>query len=89
MPELSIRNTEMEHIVQQISHYDKIVFGAINKYWARAVKSIQAKEFFAELLGTFILVVSEINMQADYVYRTNLHAPITMIGLLSLYIVDR
>ena len=57
-PESSTRNKEMEHIVQQISNYDKIVFGAINKYWTKAVKSIQAKEFFAELLGTFILVVS-------------------------------
>ena len=44
--------------MQQIADYDKMIFGTINKYWAKAVKLIRAKEFFAELLGTFILVVS-------------------------------
>ena len=48
----------MEQIVQHIADYDKMIFGAINKYWAKAVKLIRAKEFLAELLGTFILVVS-------------------------------
>ena len=48
----------MEQIVQHIADYDKMIFGTINKYWAKAVKLIRAKEFFAELLGTFILVVS-------------------------------
>ena len=49
---------ELQHIAQHIADYDKMIFGTINKYWAKAIKLIRAKEFFAELLGTFILVVS-------------------------------
>ena len=49
---------EMEQVVQHIDECDKMIFGTLNKYWSRAIKIIRAKEFFAELLGTFILVVS-------------------------------
>jgi hypothetical protein len=48
----------MKQIKQHIADYDKMIFGTMNKYWAEAVKLIRAKEFLAELLGTFILVVS-------------------------------
>jgi acyl-ACP thioesterase len=48
----------MKQIKQHISDYDKMIFGTMNKYCAKAVRLIRAKEFLAELLGTFILVVS-------------------------------
>ena len=48
----------MKQVVQQIDEYDKMIFGTLNKYWAKAIEMIRAKEFLAELLGTFILVVS-------------------------------
>jgi hypothetical protein len=41
-----------------VEHYDKKLFGSINKYWAKIVKLFRAKEFLAEFLGTFVLVVS-------------------------------
>ena len=44
--------------MQHIANYDRVIFGTITKYWAKGIKLIRAKEFFAELLGTFILVVS-------------------------------
>ena len=47
-----------EQIEKYIADYDRKIFGSINKYWAKAVKLVRAKEFLAELLGTFILVVS-------------------------------
>ena len=43
---------------RRLSYYDMKVFGTINQYWAAAVKFIHMKEFFAELLGTFMLIVS-------------------------------
>lgn len=48
----------MEECTSRVAYYDKKVFGTVNEYWATAVRFIRAKEFFAELLGTFILVVS-------------------------------
>ena len=42
----------------KVSDYDRKVFGTITKYWARAVRFVRAKEFLAEMLGTFMLVVS-------------------------------
>ena len=48
----------MEKLTNCVTEYDKKFFGTINEYWAKAVKFIRAKEFFAELLGTFMLVVS-------------------------------
>ena len=50
--------SEMEDFVHRVSYYDKKTFGTINEYWAKAVRLIRAKEFFAEFLGTFVLVVS-------------------------------
>ena len=52
---------KMEKLTSCATEYDKKIFGSINKYWAKAVKLIRAKEFFAELLGTFMLVVSMVN----------------------------
>ena len=49
---------KMEKLTNCVTEYDKKFFGTINEYWAKAVKFIRAKEFFAELLGTFMLVVS-------------------------------
>jgi hypothetical protein len=43
-----------------VDHYDKKVFGTITKYWAKIVKLLRAKEFLAEFLGTFVLVVSSV-----------------------------
>ena len=50
----------MEKITDRVDYYDKKIFGAINKYWAKAVKLLRAKEFLAEFLGTFVLVVSKL-----------------------------
>ena len=48
----------MEKFNDCVDRYDKKIFGTINKYWAKAVKLLRAKEFLAEFLGTFVLVVS-------------------------------
>ena len=48
----------MEDFAHRVSYYDKKAFGIINQYWATAIKFVRAKEFFAEFLGTFVLVVS-------------------------------
>ena len=48
----------MAECARTVAFYDKKVFGAINEYWATAVWFIRAREFFAECLGTFVLVVS-------------------------------
>ena len=50
----------MEKLTSCVTEHDKKFFESINKYWAKAVKVIRAKEFFAELLGTFMLVVSTV-----------------------------
>ena len=49
----------MVESVRTLAFYDKRVFGAINEYWATAVRFIRAREVFAEFLGTFVLVVSD------------------------------
>ena len=78
-----------EQIAQYIANYDKKIFGTINKYWAKAIKLIRAKEFLAELLGTFILVVSYSNYHYHYTsvfsmttkhYQTNLSLSLQLIG---------
>ena len=51
----------MKKFTDIIDRYDKKLFGAINKYWAKTVKFLRAKEFLAEFLGTFILVVRSVN----------------------------
>ena len=48
----------MAECARTVAFYDKKVFGTINEYWATAVRFIRAREFFAECLGTFVLVVS-------------------------------
>ena len=48
----------MEDFARRVSYYDHKIFGAINAYWAAAAKFVHAREFLAELLGTFVLVVS-------------------------------
>ena len=47
----------MEKIKDRVSSFDKRVFATINKYWAKAIKIVRAKDFLAEILGTFVLVV--------------------------------
>lgn len=37
---------------------DTKVFRAINNHWAAAVRRVHMREFFAELVGTFVLIVS-------------------------------
>ena len=49
---------EFNEYKRRLVFYDAKVFGAINRYWAMAVRFVRAKEFFAELLGTFMLIVS-------------------------------
>lgn len=39
-------------------HYERQLFGKVSEYWAAAIKFIRAREFFAEFLGTFVLLVS-------------------------------
>ena len=53
----------MEDFRRHYSYYEKKVFGTVNEYWAAAIKFVRAKEFFAELLGTFVLVVSSTGVQ--------------------------
>ena len=48
----------LDKVTEKLSDYDRKVFGTITKYWAAAVKFVRAREFLAELLGTFMLVVS-------------------------------
>ena len=48
----------MEDFRRRYTYYEKKLFGVVNEYWATAVKFVRAKEFFAEFLGTFVLVVS-------------------------------
>lgn len=61
----------MDDFRHRVCYYEKKVFGYINEYWATAVNFIRAKEFFAELLGTFVLVVSEylINSTCIHVHK--------------------
>ena len=51
---------EFYEFKRRVVYYDAKVFGIINQYWAAAVKFVHAKEFFAEFLGTFILIVSDV-----------------------------
>ena len=53
----------MEDFRRHYFYYEKKVFGTVNEYWAAAIKFVRAKEFFAELLGTFVLVVSSTEVQ--------------------------
>ena len=53
----------MDKFTDRVSYYDKKAFGAINRYWAKAVNFLRAKEVLAEFLGTFVLVVSEGGLQ--------------------------
>ena len=48
----------MEDFTRRVSYYESKIFGSISVYWAAAAKFLHAREFFAELLGTFVLVVS-------------------------------
>ena len=48
----------LESVTEKLSDYDRKIFGTITKYWAVAVRCVRGKEFLAELLGTFMLVVS-------------------------------
>ena len=48
----------MEDFSRCYSYYNKKVFGKVNESWAAAVKFVRAKEFLAEFLGTFVLLVS-------------------------------
>lgn len=50
----------MEKIRDRVDYYDKKTFGTIDRYWAKAVKLLRAKEVLAEFLGTFVLVVSKL-----------------------------
>ena len=50
----------MEKFTNIVDRYDKKLFGAINKYWAKTVRFLRAKEFLAEFLGTFVLIVSSV-----------------------------
>ena len=50
----------MEKFTKCVDRYDKKIFGTINKYWAKTVNYLRAKEFLAEFLGTFVLVVSTV-----------------------------
>ena len=52
----------MEKFTDCVDRYDKKVFGTINKYWAKTVKFLRGKEFLAEFLGTFVLVVSTVKI---------------------------
>ena len=52
----------MKKFTDIIDRYDRKLFGAINKYWAKIVKFLRAKEFLAEFLGTFILVVRSVKL---------------------------
>ena len=49
---------KMGECLNRVEYYDKKVFGIINQYWSATVKFLRAKEFLAELVGTFMLVVS-------------------------------
>ena len=53
----------MEDFTRRYTYYEKKLFGGVNEYWAAAIKFVRAKEFFAELLGTFVLVVSSSRVQ--------------------------
>ena len=48
----------MEDFSRYYSCYNKKIFGKVNESWAAAVKLVRAKEFLAEFLGTFVLLVS-------------------------------
>jgi glycerol uptake facilitator-like aquaporin len=48
----------MEHFCRCYSYYNLKVFGKVNEHWAAAIKFVRAREFFAEFLGTFMLLVS-------------------------------
>ena len=48
----------MGDFTHHYSYCEKKLFGTVNEYWAKAIKFVRAKEFFAEFLGTFVLLVS-------------------------------
>lgn len=48
----------MEDFIHRCSYYEKKFFGTVNEYWAKVIKCVRAREFFAEFLGTFVLIVS-------------------------------
>ena len=62
----------MEKLTSCVTKYDENFFECINKYWTKVVKLIRAKEFFAELFGTFMFVVSTVNWLISLVHSSSL-----------------
>ena len=58
-PTTGTRDLPAKKVYHRIVRLETQASHTVTKYWAKAVKVIRGREFFAEFLATFMLIVSQ------------------------------